>query len=163
MMSGLTIMMMEHALHNNDNNSKINCGADEQCIMCCIASMLQQEEHYVCHGYLDDEIPIAAGATQPARGNSDAIDETCRSKMCEWIFHVIDSTRLQRDTASAAMALLDRFLCTNSHRATQARLNRKEYQLAGEPFVFISFYLMLMRKMQSLFSSFASSYVTTQL
>lgn len=148
MMSGLTIMMMEHALHNDDNNIKINCGADEQCIMCCIASMLQQEEHYVCHGYLDDEIPIAAGATQQARGG-DVIDETCRSKMCEWIFHVIDSTRLQRDTASAAMALLDRFLCTNSHRATQARLNRKEYQLAGEPLLYcILFFLNLIHNME---------------
>ena len=122
-------MMMEHDLHDHENNRKISCGTDEQCIICCIASMLQQEEHYVCHGYLDDEIPSIAAAA----GNNDAIDESCRSKMCEWIFHVIDSTRLQRDTASSAMALLDRFLCTNSHRALQARMNRKEYQLAGEP------------------------------
>ena len=131
MMSGLTIMMMEHDLHDHENNSKMNCGTDEQCIICCIASMLQQEEDYVCHGYLDDETPIAGAA-----GNSDSIDESCRSKMGEWIFHVIDSTRLQRDTASSAMALLDRFLCTNSHRALQARMNRKEYQLAGEPLLY---------------------------
>ena len=67
-------------------------------------------------------------------GNLDntIIDETCRSKMCEWIFHVIDSTRLQHETASVAMNFLDRFLCASTPRAKRARSHRSEYQLAGE-------------------------------
>ena len=51
---------------------------------------------------------------------------------------VIDSTRLQRDTASVSMDLLDRFLCTDSHRATHARANRKEYQLAAMTCLYIA-------------------------
>lgn len=123
--------MSEHDLHDHDG--KRNGGMDEDCIICCISSMLQQEEDYLCHGYLDDEVAAAA-----AMQTKEAIDENCRSKMCEWIFHVIDSTRLQRETASVAMSLLDRFLCTNSRRAIQARLNRKEYQLAAMTCLYIA-------------------------
>lgn len=128
MMETLGMKMNEHDLHDHDG--KRNGGMDEDCIICCISSMLQQEEDYLCHGFLDDKVAAAA-----AMQTGEVIDENCRSKMCEWIFHVIDSTRLQRETASVAMGLLDRFLCTNSHRAVQARLNRKEYQLAGKLYV----------------------------
>eukprot|EP01083_Nonionella_stella_P294783 1001947_1 len=131
MMETLGMKMNEHDLHDHDG--KRNGGMDEDCIICCISSMLQQEEDYLCHGYLDDEIAAAA-----AMQTEEVIDENCRSKMCEWIFHVIDSTRLQRETASVAMSLLDRFLCTNSHRAMQARLNRKEYQLAAMTCLYIA-------------------------
>ena len=116
---------------------------DEQYIIDCITRMLQQEEHYLCHDYLDEEpaassssvasaVAAAAASLHQQQKAPNMIDETCRSKMCEWIYHVVDSTRLQRETASVAMNFLDRFLCSSSPRALGARLNRKEYQLAGE-------------------------------
>lgn len=106
---------------------------DENDIFGCISTMLRQEEHYVCHDYLGDQV-----ATALHHNKGDAIDETCRSKMCEWIFHVIDSTRLQRETATVAMTFLDRFLCSASERATQARMDRKEYQLAAITCLYIA-------------------------
>jgi len=106
---------------------------DEQDIFDCISTMLRQEEQYVCHDYMNDQVA-------PAMRNKEggAIDESCRSKMCEWIFHVIDSTRLHRETASVAMGFLDRFLCSNSQRGTTARYDRKEYQLAAMTCLYIA-------------------------
>lgn len=130
---------MEHDLHGVE--ASCDKAKDEQDILNCIATMLQQEEQYLCHDYLESQ--VAAADQHPSK--KEPIDEFCRSKMCEWIFHVIDSTRLQRETASIAMSYLDRFLCSSSQRATKARFDRKEYQLAamtcfyiavkiGEPF-----------------------------
>lgn len=84
-----------------------------------IAVMLRREEDYRCHNYLEFD---------SSETNID-IDETCRTKMCEWIYQVVDCTRLQRETASVSMSYLDRFMCTSSPSAEKARLNRKEYQL----------------------------------
>ncbi len=105
-------------------------GIEENYIFHCISTMLQQEEQYVCHDYLEDAHALCRGE-RVNLGNT-IVDETCRSKMCEWIFHVIDSTKLQRETASVAMNFLDRFLCAATPRAEQARTSRCEYQLAGE-------------------------------
>lgn len=107
---------------------------DEKDIFNCISTMLQTEEHYLCHDYIESQGDEAL--QHHLRG--DAVDESCRSKMCEWIFHVIDSTRLQRETASVAMSYLDRFLCTSSERAVQAKFNRKEYQLSAMTCLYIA-------------------------
>ena len=105
-------------------------GVEENHIFHCISTMLRQEEQYVCHDYLEDAHGLGHGKS--VNLENTIVDETCRSKMCKWIFHVIDSTKLQRETASVAMNFLDRFLCAATPRAEQARTNRCEYQLAGE-------------------------------
>lgn len=111
-------------------------GIEENHIFHCISTMLRQEEHYVCYDYLEDAHATCRGDRDDNHSDKNPIiDETCRSKMCEWIFHVIDSTRLQRETASVAMNFLDRFLCASTPRAERARASRSEYQLAGELFV----------------------------
>jgi hypothetical protein len=53
-------------------------------------------------------------------------------------FHVVDCTNLRRETVSIAMGYLDRFLCSSSLRAEQARRNRKEYQLAAMTSLYIA-------------------------
>lgn len=118
---------------------------DEQDLLNRISAMLRQEEHYLCRDYLDVQFPDAHFATANTRHHHHhlskkevMIDETCRSKMCEWIFHVVDSTRLQRETAAIAMGFLDRFLSTSSQRAAVARLDRREYQLAAMTCLYIS-------------------------
>lgn len=93
----------------------------------CIRCMLEVEDEYLCFDYIDTI----------NNAESDAIDETCRTKMTEWIFLVVDSTSLQRETASVAMHLLDRFLCSRSSRASDVMKSRKEYQLCA----MTSFYL----------------------
>ncbi|KAL7486294.1 hypothetical protein ACHAW6_011886 [Cyclotella cf. meneghiniana] len=110
---------------------------DEPDIYACITAMLVQEHHYLCHDYLN------LSSRQPAHynmtyGRCDPIDETCRSKMSEWCFHVVDCTNLRRETVSIAMGYLDRFLCTSSHRAEQARCDRKEYQLAAMTALYVA-------------------------
>lgn len=136
--------------HDLQIDDEVNSGRsiDKQDILNSISAMLRQEEHYLCHDYLDhvsllddtDAATTAATTTHhhPSNVIDAAIDETCRSKMCEWIFHVIDSTLLQRETASVAMGFLDRYLSSSSERAALARLNRKEYQLAAMTCLYIA-------------------------
>lgn len=110
---------------------------EEPDIYACISAMLVQEHHYLCHDYLN------LSSRQPAHhnmtyGRCDPIDETCRSKMSEWCFHVVDCTNLRRETVSIAMGYLDRFLCSTSLRAEQARCDRKEYQLAAMTALYVA-------------------------
>lgn len=82
-----------------------------------LSAMLSREEDYQCHNYLEFD------------SSDTIIDETCRSKMCEWVYQVVDCTRLQRETASISLSYVDRFMCTSSPSAGRALLSRKEYQL----------------------------------
>lgn len=134
MASPITIKLLDNA------QSYESVGAiDEQDTLHCIEAMLKQEEHYLCDDYLDIQATAAAIYHPIAIIDKKAfIDETCRSKMCEWIYHVIDSTRLQRESASVAMSFLDRFLSSNSERASKAKTNRKEYQLAAITCLYIA-------------------------
>ena len=135
---------LEYDIHyggesHGDAASVAGRAMDEQDLFGCISTMLQKEENYLCHDYLDGKVaPAAAAAQRLTESGSSTIDESCRAKMCEWVFHVIDSTRLQRETASVAMNYLDRFLCSSSARAVQARSNRREYQLASMVCLYIA-------------------------
>ncbi|KAL9190628.1 hypothetical protein ACHAXT_000334 [Thalassiosira profunda] len=126
--------------------------AGEHDVLLCLQAMIECEEGYLCSDYLDGHHRAASAAAAAAADRpldrGDGIDESCRSKMAsfrtrpllrvEWIFHVIDSTRLQRETASVAMNYLDRFLGTPSVRAREARSNRKAYQLAAMTCLYIA-------------------------
>ena len=46
--------LTEHKIYDDTNG-----GMQEKCIVCCISSMLRQEEQYICHGYLDDDFDAA--------------------------------------------------------------------------------------------------------
>lgn len=50
----------------------------------------------------------------------------------------VDCTNLKRETVSIAMGYLDRFLCSSSRRAEQARHDRREYQLAAMTALYIA-------------------------
>lgn len=102
----------------------------------CISTMLTQEQYYLCHDYLNIGKHSAHHMMQFDR--CDLIDETCRAKMTEWCFHVVDCTNLRRETVSIAMGYLDRFLCSSSLRAERARRDRKEYQLAAMTSLYIA-------------------------
>lgn len=53
------------------------------------------------------------------------IDGNCRARVCRWMFDVVDSLNMSRDTAVAAMCNLDRFMSATK----KATFDRKEYQL----------------------------------
>ncbi len=68
------------------DNVAIGSMMHEEDLYNVIAVMLRREEDYRCHNYLEFD---------SSETNID-IDETCRTKMCEWIYQVVDCTRLQR-------------------------------------------------------------------
>lgn len=117
----------------------------------CIAVMRLQEESdsYRCVDYFTEGGRLAAGASVGDDGSSggNAIDATCRTKMCQWCEQVVDFCNFDRDTVSVSMALLDRFLSASlvagrspqpHPRAVDARLCRKEYQLASMTALYIA-------------------------
>mmetsp|Transcript_18707 Transcript_18707/g.28461 ORF Transcript_18707/g.28461 Transcript_18707/m.28461 type:complete len:336 (-) Transcript_18707:57-1064(-) len=107
---------MKQAMMNAHPQDNVTVGSMiQEDLYNVLAAMLRQEEEYECHDYLEFD--------------DTKIDETCRTKMTEWVFQVVDCTRLQRETASVSMSYLDRFMCTSSPTAKKARLDRKEYQL----------------------------------
>jgi hypothetical protein len=122
---------------HTDSRAKMTRSMEEPDIYNCISAMLAQEHYYLCHDYLNLSHRQAAHHSMQFE-RCDPIDETCRSKMTEWCFHVVDCTNLRRETVSIAMGYLDRFLCSSSLRAEQARCDRKEYQLAAMTALYIA-------------------------
>ena len=128
-------MTLEYTPSKPDKDNCYAGAVDKQYIFDCITVMISKEPFYVCQDYIElarvehlySRITFVQG-----KAIDGVLDEECRSKMCDWIFHVIDSTTLQRETAIVAINTLDRFLCSSSKRATNARSDLKEYQLAGE-------------------------------
>jgi hypothetical protein len=127
-------MMDEKTLTDSSVSVNMARTMEVQDIYNCISTMLMQEQYYLCCDYLN------LGRKQAAQHNMrfDSIDETCRAKMTEWCFHVVDCTNLRRETVGIAMGYLDRFLCSSSPRAEQARRDRKEYQLAAMTSLYIA-------------------------
>ena len=110
-------MQLQHNM-NVSQNDRVAVGIMmQEDLYCVLSAMLrqEQEEEYGCRDYL--------------KFDDTRIDETCRTKMAEWVFQVVDCTQLQRETASVSLMYLDRFMCTSSPSAIKARLDRKEYQL----------------------------------
>jgi hypothetical protein len=93
-----------------------------------LAAMLQKEGDYLCQNYFDTD----------SADDTEIDVDTCRSKMCQWIYQVVDCTRLQRETAAVAVSYLDRFMCTTSSSAYKARYDRKEYQLVALTSLYIA-------------------------
>jgi hypothetical protein len=96
----------------------------------------QENSSYCCSDYLQDQTQKTQGSQQPK--NNDTIDQTCRFKMAEWCFTVIDYIKFRRETVSIAMDYLDRFLCSGCPRAQQVITSRKEYQLAAMTTLFMA-------------------------
>lgn len=125
-----------------DESKCATASMEEQDVCECISAMFQQEEYYLCHDYLQEcnrhLNPPHVAAQNDMSGNGDPVDALCRAKICEWIFQVVDFTKLQRETVAIAMSYLDRFLCSSSPRAQTAKADRKEYQLAALTTLYIA-------------------------
>ncbi|KAL7535882.1 LOW QUALITY PROTEIN: hypothetical protein ACHAXR_006789 [Thalassiosira sp. AJA248-18] len=114
-----------------ETNHQVDCRGANSCailtlpsmakddIRSCISSLLEKEGYYMCHDYLEGNKKDGA---------------RCRAKVCQWIFHIVDCAKLQRETAIVAISYLDRHLSSSK----RARCDRKEYQLAAMTSVYIA-------------------------
>lgn len=94
-------------------------------------TMLRQESTpaYTCTDYLSSLPEYEANLSKP--NTSCPIDASCRVKMTQWCFQVVDYANFKRSTVSFAITLLDRFLSCH-HSCPHARKSlfcRKTYQL----------------------------------
>jgi len=121
-----TLAMKAEKVDLGDRSHGEQIGERDVCVR--INAMLETENEYLCNDYL---------LSKKERGDG-SIDETCRRRMCEWIFHVVDSTKLRRDTAGQAMSILDRFLGTSSRRAWEVMRSRREFQLCSMTTLYIA-------------------------
>lgn len=100
-------------------------------------TMLKQEASsvYTCSDYLaaiaDYDTSNPSTTESKSSPPSSSIDATCRVKMTQWCFQVVDYANFKRSTVSLAISLLDRFLSNhkNCPNARKSLLCRKTYQL----------------------------------
>lgn len=87
-----------------------NCKLSKQDAYEIISAMIQQEQHYQCSNYLShcktNEIVEIAISN--------------RSKVCNWMFQIVEIVGLDRETAISGMSFLDRYLCSDSPLARKA-------------------------------------------
>mmetsp|Transcript_31073 Transcript_31073/g.51332 ORF Transcript_31073/g.51332 Transcript_31073/m.51332 type:complete len:312 (-) Transcript_31073:114-1049(-) len=97
----------------------------EESIATIAAMRGQEDKGYKCQSDLYKSQPLTFfGKSQEA-----PVDATCRSKMAEWCFQVIDFCDFNRETCCISMNYLDRFLATPS--GAGAREDRKIFQLVS--------------------------------
>ena len=102
--SALNSNLMDTKNNNNENDT-----------YSYIASLRKIEERYQCTDYIKIK----------ESKDRHIIDGSCRARVCRWMFDIVDSLNMSRDTAVAAICNLDRFMCATK----KATFDRKEYQL----------------------------------
>jgi len=112
-----------------------------------ISAMLSQEKYYVSRPYLsvvsNNRKKTNIGSGSKTIANSSVLDVACRTRVCKWMFHIIDIMGLQHETAAIAISYLDRFMSISClHKAKQkrstTRCNRREYQLVASTSLYIA-------------------------
>ena len=103
------------ALAPNSNLSDTNNNNEHDTYSYNIESLRKIEERYQCADYIK---------VKESKGKH-IIDGNCRARVCRWMFDVVDSLNMSRDTAVAAMCNLDRLMSATK----KATFDRKEYQL----------------------------------
>lgn len=106
---------------------------DEDC-KSILSAMLKQEVHYLSAHHLQ----ITKKRSKNDGSSSSVVDVSCREQVCKWIFHIIDRTGMERETAIIAMNFLDRFMSTSGPAAKIARCNRRQYQLVALTCLYIA-------------------------
>ena len=57
------------------------------------------------------------------------VDSTCRSKMAEWCYRIVDFCKFERESVAIAMSLLDRYLSSDAGR--EALCDKTAFQLVA--------------------------------
>ena len=119
MSASLTTPTNEH----NDHIIGIITKKDQQDIHDTISAMLNQEVNYLSNNYL----------------KVSKISISDRTKVCKWVFDIVDRLKLHNETAIVAISYLDRVCSSSSSsRAAKARGDRNEYQLVAVSSLFIA-------------------------
>jgi hypothetical protein len=69
-------------------------------------------------------------------GKSKVVDESCRSKICEWCYRIVDFFNINREAVYYAMSYLDRFLLMQHQ--VQNYIDRRTYKLAATTCLLLS-------------------------
>jgi hypothetical protein len=91
-----------------------------------LQAMRRQEES----GYRSQPDVYSDGELMFCQPQHAPVDSTCRIKMAEWCYNVIDFCKFNRETVAIAMNFLDRFMATPTGRDL-AMSDRKAFQLAS--------------------------------
>ena len=121
----------------------------EDCNKAILSTMLSQEKYYVSRPYLkvvsnnSKTKGVSNISSNSTSRNTAALDVPCRTRVCKWIFHIIDIMGLQHETAAIAISYLDRFISIScAHKTKQKRsttkCNRREYQLVASTSLYIA-------------------------
>mmetsp|Transcript_15738 Transcript_15738/g.32255 ORF Transcript_15738/g.32255 Transcript_15738/m.32255 type:complete len:312 (-) Transcript_15738:44-979(-) len=107
--------MTSSATPNNNSMSSKPIHFDE--ISARISAMKMQEEStaYRCSDY------FSAGKT--------SVDASCRSKLVEWTYSIVDFCGFQQETALTAFSYVDRYISSGSEHTRKALDDRRLYQL----------------------------------
>jgi hypothetical protein len=103
------------------SHSGAACMIDPEDAIDFLRVMISKEKVYKCRDYLgcrgtkvQRDIFFESGIECAPLEIEDAIDSTCREKMCEWTFRVCDFFHINREIVALSFSFLDRFLdrCT---------------------------------------------------
>ena len=112
-----------------------------------LSIMLSQEKYYVSRPYLNVVSNNSKTKSISSNGSTSrstaALDVACRTRVCKWMFHIIDIMGLQHETAAIAISYLDRFMSISCARKSKqkrstTRCNRREYQLVASTSLYIA-------------------------
>lgn len=89
-------------------------------------ALITQEKRYKCEDYLCRQIKEdeQCGTEEREEKSSEAnsVDASCREKMCEWSYRVVDHFKVPRNIVAVAFSFLDRFVNTCSCDRTAFKL-----------------------------------------
>ncbi len=115
-----------HDLRNDIDCDPASTEKEQDFKNCTLSTMFKQEEYYMCHHYLNDSGNLKSAVA-------------CRSRTHQWMLRTVGHAKLQKETAIVGMSLFDRFLCSDSPRAKNARRDDHiEYQLVAMTSLYIA-------------------------
>jgi len=96
---------------------------------------MQEETTYQCSNYffqqqMDEAVNGPQHIITKNKNIKNTVDASCRFKMAEWFFQVIDFCKFDRETVAISMSFLDRYLMTDEGKR-RCLQDKKEYQLAA--------------------------------
>eukprot|EP00567_Pseudictyota_dubia_P003644 CAMPEP_0197445088 /NCGR_PEP_ID=MMETSP1175-20131217/10393_1 /TAXON_ID=1003142 /ORGANISM="Triceratium dubium, Strain CCMP147" /LENGTH=244 /DNA_ID=CAMNT_0042975991 /DNA_START=100 /DNA_END=830 /DNA_ORIENTATION=+ len=90
--------------------------------------LIEASSAYQCRDYLDGEY-LSSLAACSTSDDGRPVDTTCRTRMIEWMYSIVEFGGFDRDTVSVAASIADRFLSQNSEGARLALRDRRRFQL----------------------------------
>jgi hypothetical protein len=108
-----------------------NTESQDDSIATLQAMRRQEENGYRCnaqtYAYQHSSQSQSQRFLHGAAHGPDAVDESCRTRMVDWCYQVVDFCKFNRETVAIAVNYLDRY----AHTSPELMKDRKAYQLAS--------------------------------